>query len=149
MKKKKFLYLILLGFCASLFLFFHFSIYTEYDAGFPFITSATQSPIDSKRLELCERKFPDYFNPFQKGTYVYCIDGNANNLVSETVPNYFGYARMSKSEDISKYIGDFDFEGTLSVRDLIGFMYPNMLFFFMQYLLIGCSTLILWSFYKK
>lgn len=134
---------------AILFLFLHFSVYLEIDPEFPLLTSATQSSIDSKRLKLCEMRFPDYFNLIQRATYVYCIDDDAQNLISETVPNYFGYARMPKSDGIRSYIGDEDFEGKLFARDMIGLGYPNILFFILQYLLIGGSIFVLRNLLKK
>ena len=122
----------------------HYYIYLNTQYEIPLV-STTQTPIEMKALTLCETNFPDYFNPFQKPTYTYCLN-DGSKKISEEAMSFFSYSKMRPlSEKISDYWQGEKKEGKMFMRSAAVQDYPNTIFFLVQYALIAAFIFILFK----
>lgn len=134
------------------FFFLHYTVYLEVGfltadglASFPVLQSYTDAPVDFEEVALCEQegKRPGYLNPFQKVQYRYQIvkEGYSECDIIEEAEFLFTSNMVPVSGDLTVYYDGFDEDGF--GRSLVENWYPNLLFFLVQYLIVGALGYVL------
>lgn len=134
---------VLAGLLAAVFVFLHFHVYLDY--GFaPVIQSYTETEINSNRLKLCDEKFPSYLSPFQKATYIYCVDGTEETVMEQSI-SIFADSVFSYDLEPNLLIEYWEGENErwMFARGFTGRTYANWIFFLVQYMLVAAFAYLL------
>lgn len=136
---------ILASILVASFLLLHFYVYEGLaPTTIPILQSYTDSPVELPKLVLCEEKRPSYFNPFKKVEFHYQVE--QNNEYSEC--NIVEQAESILTSKMKPLVGnplDYwkSFEKNGFARPNIGYVYANISFFLLQYLIILSFVFVL------
>lgn len=131
---------------AAFFLLHYFVYLDNFGNDFPLLQSYTDPPFSVKQLNLCEEKYPSYFNPFRKVQYTYRTRSLADDAygecnLSEKAESVFASKMIADNWIPEDYWAGYDEEGFM--RPLAGGEYANILFFLVQYGLIATFIFVL------
>lgn len=134
------------------FFFLHYTVYlqvgfltTDGFSSFPVLQSYTDLPVDFKEVAFCEQesKRPGYLNPFQKVQYRYQIvsENYSPCDIIEEAEFLFTSKMVPVAGDLMVYYDGFEGDGF--GRPLVENWYPNLLFFLVQYFIVGAFVSVL------
>lgn len=145
---------ILASLLVAAFFILHYTVYlqvgflnTDGFSSIPLLQSYTDSPATFVEVALCEQegKRPGYFNPFQKVQYRYQIikDGYSECDIVEEAESIFTSKMVPVAGDLTTYYNGFEEDGF--GRPLVENVYANLIFFLVQYFIIGTFIYVLFK----
>lgn len=138
-KSKKRSGAMLAGLLVIIFFTLHYYAYLDNASGeIPIIQSYTDAPVDLPELSLCEEKIPTYLNPFRKVEFSYQTETGLTrgecDIIEQSESILTSKMTPLKGDPYDYWHG---FEQDGFGRPQVGYTYANLLFFVMQYGLIG------------